>query len=115
MTAAPEQPIAVFITASNKEEATLLADMLVERRLAACVQILPAMESVYRWQGRIERQTEVLLIAKTFTIKFADLEREVRALHSYETPEIVALPLTALSGPYLKWMNASVTTNEERD
>jgi periplasmic divalent cation tolerance protein len=111
MSVAPEQPIAVFITASNKEEASRLADMLVERKLAACVQILPAMESVYRWQGKIERQTEVLLIAKTFTAKFAELETEVRALHSYETPEIVAVPLTALSEPYLKWLNASVTTD----
>ena len=111
MSAAPDQPIAVFITTPNKEEAARLADMLVERRLAACVQILPAMESVYRWQGKIERQDEILLIAKTVNSKFAELEREVRALHSYETPEIVAVPLTALSEPYLQWLNASVTTD----
>jgi periplasmic divalent cation tolerance protein len=69
------------------------------------VQILPAVESVYRWQGRIERQPEVLLIAKTLTSKFAELEREVRALHSYETPEIVAVPLTAVSEPYRRWLS----------
>ena len=109
MSSAPEQPIAVFITAPNKEEASRLADMLVSGKLAACVQILPAMESVYRWQGKIERQSEVLLIAKTFTSKFADLEIEVRALHSYETPEIVAVPLTALSEEYRQWLMASVT------
>ena len=109
MNSATEQPIAVFITASNKEEATRLADMLVERKLAACVQILPAMESVYRWQGKIERQEEVLLIAKTINSKFAELETEVRALHSYEMPEIVAVPLTALSEPYRQWLTASVT------
>ncbi|HXL80021.1 MAG TPA: divalent-cation tolerance protein CutA [Pyrinomonadaceae bacterium] len=111
MSAAPDQPIAVFITTPNKEEAARLADKLVERRLAACVQILPAMESVYRWQGKIERQDEILLIAKTVNSKFAELEREVRALHSYETPEIVAVPLTTLSEPYLQWLNASVTTD----
>ncbi len=110
MTAAPDQPIAVFITAPDKEEASRLADMLVERNLAACVQILPAIESVYRWQGKIERQPEVLLIAKTIATKFAELEREVCALHSYETPEIVAVPLTALSEPYRAWLNASVTS-----
>ena len=109
MSAAPDPPIAVFITTPNKEEASRLADMLVERKLAACVQILPAMESVYRWQGKIERQEEVLLIAKTINSKFAELEREVRALHSYETPEIVAVPLTALSEPYRQWLTASVT------
>jgi len=100
--------IVVFLTASNGEEATRLADMLVGSRLAACIQILPAMESVYRWQGKIERQSEVLLIAKTTRDKFDDLEREVRALHSYETPEIIALPITAGSTPYIDWLLASV-------
>lgn len=110
MSAAPDPPIAVFITAPNKEEASRLAETLVERNLAACVQILPPMESVYRWQGKVERQQEVLLIAKTINSKFVELEREVRAVHSYETPEIVAVPLTALSEPYRQWLNASVTT-----
>jgi len=109
MSAAPDQPIAVLITAPDKEEASCLAELLVERNLAACVQILPAIESVYRWQGKIERQPEVLLIAKTIAAKFSELEREVRAVHSYETPEIVALPLTAWSEPYGQWLNASVT------
>ena len=108
MSATPDQPIAVFITAPDKAEASRLADLLVEQNLAACVQILPAMHSVYRWQGKIERQEEVLLIAKTFTAKFAELEREVRAVHSYETPEIVAVPLTAVSEPYRQWLSASV-------
>jgi len=108
MSATLDQPIAVFITAPDREEASRLANMLVERNLAACVQILPAMLSVYRWQGKVERQEEVLLIAKTFTAKFAELEREVRAIHSYETPEIVAVPLTAVSEPYRQWLSASV-------
>jgi periplasmic divalent cation tolerance protein len=111
MSAVPDQPIAVLITAPNNEEASRLAEMLVERKLAACVQILPAMESVYHWQGKIERQAELLLIAKTLASKFAELEREVRALHSYEMPEIVAVPLTALSQPYLQWLIASVNTD----
>ena len=96
--------IVVLLTAANGEEAARLADMLVGAQLAACVQILPEMESIYRWQGKIERQSEVLLIAKTISSKFADLEREVRALHSYETPEIVALQITAGSAPYLEWL-----------
>lgn len=108
MSAAPDPPIAVFITAPNKEEASRLADMLVEQKLAACVQILAPMESVYRWQDKVERQEEILLIAKTVNSKFAELEKEVRALHSYETPEIVAVPLTALSEPYRQWLNASL-------
>ena len=96
--------IVVFLTAANGEEATRLAEMLVGAHLAACVQILPEMESVYRWQGKIERSSEVLLIAKTTRGKFDDLEREVRALHSYDTPEIVAVPIVAGSAPYLEWL-----------
>ena len=98
-------PIVVFMTAANGEEATRLADMLVGAHLAACVQILPEMESVYRWQGKVERQAEVLLIAKTTRAKFDELEREVRALHSYDTPEIVAVPIMTGSAPYLEWLN----------
>jgi periplasmic divalent cation tolerance protein len=99
-----DDAIVVFMTAANGEEATRLAEMLVGAHLAACVQILPEMESVYRWQGKIERQSEVLLIAKTTRGKFDDLEREVRALHSYDTPEIVAVPIVAGSAPYLDWL-----------
>ena len=97
--------IVVFMTAANGEEAARLADMLVGAHLAACVQILPEIESVYRWQGKIERQSEVLLLAKTTQSRFDELEREVRALHSYETPEIVAVPVTVGSAPYLQWLD----------
>lgn len=99
-----EDAIVVFMTAANGEEATRLADLLIGAHLAACVQILPEMESVYRWEGKIERQSEVLLIAKTTTAKFAELEREVRALHSYETPEIIAIPIVAGTSSYLAWL-----------
>jgi len=97
--------IVVFITAANGEEATRLAEMLVGAHLAACVQILPEMESVYRWEGKVERQAEILLLAKTTKDKFEDLEREVRALHSYETPEIIAVPVILGSAPYLERLN----------
>jgi periplasmic divalent cation tolerance protein len=97
--------IVVFITAPSGEEATRLAEMLVGAHLAACVQILPEMESVYRWQGKIERQSEILLLVKTSRAKFEDLEREVRALHSYDTPEIVAIPIISGSAPYLEWLS----------
>ena len=100
--------IVVMMTAANREEAARLADMLVGARLAACVQILPEMESVYRWKGNIERQPEVLLIAKTLRSRFAELERAVRALHSYDTPEIIAIPMAAGSRRYLEWLVANV-------
>jgi len=98
------EAIIVFMTASNGEEAARLADMLVGAHLAACVQILPEMESVYRWQGKIERAPEILLLAKTTKSKFEELEREVRALHSYDTPEIIAVPVVAGSAAYLDWL-----------
>ncbi len=110
-----EDPIVVFMTAANGEEATRLADLLIGAHLAACVQILPEMESVYRWEGKIERQSEILLLAKTTAGKFADLEREVRALHSYETPEIVAVPIVAGSTPYLEWLSASVGSSRRSE
>jgi len=100
--------IVVLITAGSREEALRLAEMLVGARLAACVQVLPEMQSIYHWQGQIARAPEVLLLVKTTDTRFAELEREVRALHSYETPEIIALPITAVSAPYLEWLTGAV-------
>jgi len=100
-----DDAIVVFMTAANGEEATRLADMLVGAHLAACVQVLPEMESVYRWQGKIERQAEILILAKTTKAKFAELEREVRALHSYDTPECIAVRMASGSPKYLAWLD----------
>ena len=103
------EPIVVLMTAANNEEAARLADLLVGARLAACVQILPEIESVYRWKGVIERESEVLVLAKSTSDRFEELEREVRAIHSYETPEIVALSVSAISSPYRKWLDENLT------
>lgn len=100
--------IVVLMTAGSREEAVRLADILVVARLAACVQILPEIESVYHWQGNVERSAEILLLAKTTTANFEALEAMVRSLHSYETPEIIALPVTIASAPYLEWLTANV-------
>ena len=105
---ATQNAIVVFITAPTTEEASRLADVIVEQRLAACVQILPEMQSVYHWAGSIERQTEILLIVKTIASKFDALEKTVREIHSYETPEIVAVPMSAGSLGYIKWLLENV-------
>jgi periplasmic divalent cation tolerance protein len=102
----------VLMTAADAAEAERIAEMLVGAQLAACVQILPPMSSVFLWKGTIHHQKEVLLIAKTERSRFEEVEREVRALHSYETPEIVALPITAGSTPYLTWLSASLDPKE---
>lgn len=92
------------MTASDAAEATRIAEGLVNQKLAACVQILPEMHSIYFWKGEVQRDREVLLLAKTTRANFAELEREVRAIHSYETPEIVAMPVVEGSEAYLKWL-----------
>jgi periplasmic divalent cation tolerance protein len=107
------EPIVVLMTAPNRQEAVRIAEMLVSARLAACVQILPQIQSVYRWQGEVERTSEVLLLAKTTSGRFDELDRAVKEIHSYETPEIVALPVTSISGPYRKWLQAAIATGED--
>ena len=115
MIEATETAIVVMLTAASREEAARLAEMLVGARLAACVQILPEMESVYWWKGAIQREPEYLLLAKTTAARFASLEREVRALHSYETPEIIALPITDISTPYLEWLAGNASPARPQD
>lgn len=103
------EPIVVLMTAANREEASRIAEMLVAARLAACVQILPEMQSVYRWRGEVARKSEVMLLAKTTLDRFDELDLAVRENHTYETPEIIALPVTAISEPYLAWLQEEVT------
>jgi periplasmic divalent cation tolerance protein len=105
------EAIVVMMTAASQDEASRIAEMLVDTRLAACVQILPEIESVYRWQGEVKREKEILLLAKTLRSRFAEIESKVRAMHSYETPEIVAVPVTSVSVPYLKWLLSEVREN----
>ena len=106
------EPIVVLMTAANRDEAGRLAEMLVNARLAACVQILPEIQSTYRWQGEVARESEVLLLAKTISARFDELDRAVREIHSYETPEIVALPVAAISQPYLKWLQSEIVLDK---
>jgi len=100
--------IVVFMTAPNGDEARHIAKELVERQLAACVQILPEIESVYRWNGEVQRDTEIMILAKTTAAQFDDLERAVREMHSYDTPEIVAVPMAHVSEPYRAWLIENV-------
>ena len=101
--------VQIMTTASSREEAQRLADLLVEARLAACVQVVGPIQSTYRWQGRLERSEEWLCLAKTQEAAFSQVEQAIRAAHSYETPEIVALPIVAASLPYLAWLTAETT------
>ena len=94
-------PRIVLTTASNLDEANSLARVLVEEHLAACVSIIPAIQSVYRWMGNVESATEVLMLIKSGPNQLAALESRLLQLHSYETPEFLVLPVESASHPYL--------------
>jgi len=100
----------VFCTCSSREEASKLAHSLVCEGAAACVNIVPAVESVYRWEGKIESAQEILLLIKTTRSQFAALRELIVKLHSYETPEVIALPVTDGLAKYLAWLGATIST-----
>jgi periplasmic divalent cation tolerance protein len=98
----------VLTTCASPGEASRLARILVEERLAACATLLPAVQSIYHWQGQIEYSTETLVVLKTGTEQIAALEARLLALHSYQTPEFLVLDVGAVSHPYLEWLQASL-------
>jgi len=101
--------IVVYVTAGSTAEGDRLARALVNERLAACVSRIAPVQSVYRWEGKLEQSEEQLLIIKTQRRLFAALEKRVRELHSYSAPEIVALPIIDGSQDYLRWMGDQTT------
>jgi periplasmic divalent cation tolerance protein len=100
--------IVVFVTAGSSAEGERLARALVEERLAACVNRVAAVQSVYRWEGQVEESAEELLVIKTRAELFAALEKRVRELHSYAVPEVIALPIINGSESYLRWLGEQV-------
>ena len=100
--------VLVLSTVAQAEDAERIARALVERRVAACVNVVPGLTSFYRWKGALQRDDERLLLIKTRRDAFAALEQALRALHPYEVPEIVALPLEAGSAAYLAWIDENV-------
>lgn len=95
-------------TVATAEDAERLARSLVEKGFAACVNIVPSVVSVYRWQGAVERAPELLLVIKTTGERFEELKAALLAQHPYEVPELIALPIRAGSDRYLEWLSASV-------
>jgi periplasmic divalent cation tolerance protein len=102
------QACIVLTTAANREEASHLGRTLVEERLAACVSLIPGVESIYRWKGEVESAAETMLVIKTGTEQVAALEARLRELHSYETPEFLVLQVDAGSQSYLEWLAGSL-------
>ena len=98
----------VLTTAGSAEEAQKIARHIVEQRLAACVNIVPKIESVYRWQGKVESSAEWLLLIKTTVEKFPNVRNAIRELHSYDLPECIAIAVEDGSEEYLDWIADSV-------
>jgi periplasmic divalent cation tolerance protein len=100
--------VLVLTTVATDEDADRLAGALVERRLCACVNVLPRVRSIYRWKGAVEREEERLLLLKTRSDRLPALREAMLALHPYEVPELIAVPIEAGSPAYLDWLDASV-------
>ena len=98
----------VLVTCPSSQEAEKLARGLVEKRLAACVNVIQGVNSFFRWEGKLDHAQEVLLILKTARSKFTLLEKYVKAHHSYQVPEVIFLPIAMGHGPYLNWIGDSL-------
>ncbi len=100
--------IVIFVTVGSEAEAEIIAKALVEEQLAACVNILSPIHSIYRWEGKVADDREWLLLIKTRVECFASVEARVKALHSYQVPEVIALPIMAGAEEYMRWLRESV-------
>lgn len=96
--------IVILVTAGSETEAETIARALVEEQLAACVNILSPVRSIYRWEGKIADDREWLLVIKTRAERFSAVEARVKALHSYQVPEVIALPIVQGSDAYMRWL-----------
>jgi periplasmic divalent cation tolerance protein len=103
----------VLVTCASIAEARRIGRGVVEKRLAACANIVARVESIYRWQGNVERAREALVMLKTTSLRLKELEQEVRRMHSYEAPEFLALPVVSGSQKYLNWLNDSVASEKK--
>lgn len=103
-----EQYLLILNTCPNKESASQVANTLVDKHLAACVNILPGLTSIYHWQGQIESAEEYLLIIKSTQSAFSDVQSAIREIHPYELPEVIAVPITAGLDSYLAWIGDNV-------
>lgn len=108
-----EEFIQVITTTDKKEDAERIARTLVDKRLAACVQIMGPITSIYRWKGKIETAGEWLCLIKSRQENYRAIERTILSLHAYETPEIIAVPVTAGSRDYFDWLRAELTAPYE--
>jgi periplasmic divalent cation tolerance protein len=104
--------IVCLVTINDRDRAAQIARVLVEKNLVACVNIIPEIRSIYSWQGELCDETEILLIMKTRSELYAELESAVKALHPYEVPEIIALDIQKGLTDYLRWIDETTTQTD---
>jgi periplasmic divalent cation tolerance protein len=102
--------IIVLVTSPQQDLSEAIAHHLVEEGLAACVNVVPGITSIYKWQNEVQKETEQLLVIKSHERLWESLEKRIKELHSYDVPEIVSVPLQNGFQPYLEWMNANLRT-----
>lgn len=103
-----------FVTTPDKESAKKLAHGIIERKLAACVNIIPQIESIYMWEGKVNEDNEYLMMIKTRTARIDELSKFVRENHPYSVAEVISLPIQAGNAPYLKWISQTVLDSKEK-
>lgn len=99
-----EQVVVILVTAENQEEAIRIGEKMVDAKLAACVSIIPSVQSIYHWKGKVTKAQEVLLILKSTKSRYRALEKAVNDMHAYDIPEIIALPVTYGLDAYIGWI-----------
>lgn len=100
--------IIVFVTVPGLREGTRISRAILTSRLAACVNVIPAIQSIYKWDGKIVQEKEAMLVLKTTRPQYQKLERKIKELHPYEVPEIIAIPLICGSSQYVEWVTREV-------
>jgi periplasmic divalent cation tolerance protein len=106
------EELVVLVTVGSREAAEAMAETLVGERLAACVNVVGPVRSIYRWHGEVCRDDEHLMIVKTTRSRYAELERRIGELHTYEVPEVIALPIERGAASYLAWLRAETEPGE---
>lgn len=99
-----QSAVVVFVTTSSVDEAERIGKAMVDSRLVACANVLPGVRSIFRWESKVNVESECLVIMKSTMNRFSDLETAIRRHHSYRVPEIIAVPIIAGSAPYLEWI-----------
>ena len=99
-----EQVLVVMVTVKNLKEAIRIGEEMVHMKLAACANVIPGIQSIYRWKGKVAKAQEALLILKSTKPRYRELEKAIKAMHAYEVPEVIALPVTEGLEAYVRWV-----------